>query len=70
MLEEITLSKSNLGEIECRLNELLNTVEEDKKKLEAMVNKVVRSDKEVNDLRAMALQLQAKVIKLETDLKR
>ncbi|VVB01835.1 unnamed protein product [Arabis nemorensis] len=84
ILEEITLTKTKLGEIEGRLFGLLTTVEEEKKKLQEMVNlckeqndkliemvtKVVRSDKEVNDLREMTFKLQAKVTNLETDLKR
>ncbi|VVB17047.1 unnamed protein product [Arabis nemorensis] len=83
ILEKITLTKTKLGEIEGRLVELLTTVEEDKKKLQEMVNlykehndklieivtKVVRSDKEINHLKEMVFNLQAKVTNLETDLK-
>ncbi|VVB08251.1 unnamed protein product [Arabis nemorensis] len=83
ILEEITLTKTKLGEIEGRLVELLTTIEEEKKKLQEMVNlykehndkliemvtKVVRSDQEINDLKEMAFNLQANVTNLETDLK-
>ncbi|VVA91801.1 unnamed protein product [Arabis nemorensis] len=83
ILEEITLTKTKLGEIEGRLVELLTTVEKEKRMLQEMVNlykehndkliemvtKVVRSDQEINDLKEMAFNLQAKVTNLETDLK-
>ncbi|VVB12222.1 unnamed protein product [Arabis nemorensis] len=52
------------GDIRVRTNSTLEFAN-----LKEMETKVLRSDKEVNDLREMALQLQAKLTKLETDLK-
>ncbi|VVB15555.1 unnamed protein product [Arabis nemorensis] len=46
------------------MSDLFNIYEEEREKVKEMASKIERSDKEINDLRNMVVDLQTKVVEL------